>query len=183
MKKKLLFLCIAILLSISGCGNAINQDAETSADSHQLSKGADVKQLVNDYIQGKGNDTFASITSTQLVVTDSKENQYTYDLPADEFFVSIAPFIEQTHPCATHSLTNCRGEMVEEEFAVTIKDMEGNVVVNDSLTSNSQGFIDLWLPRNKAYTIKISAKGKTAESRFSTFEEDNTCITNMQLLK
>ena len=45
-----------------------------------------------------------------------------YDLPKNEFFVSIAPYVNQTHPCTDHSLTSCQGEMIEKEFDVYIED-------------------------------------------------------------
>lgn len=141
----------------------------------------DIKELVHDYSVGNIKDQSASITSTKLIVTDSDERQLTYDLPEDDFFVSIAPYISQTHPCANHSLTGCRGEMANKEFNVFIEDIEGNIVIDQTLKSQSNGFIDLWLPRDKTYRIKIAHGGKTVESELSTFENDNTCITTMQL--
>lgn len=140
-----------------------------------------IKQLVHDYSVGNMEDQSASITSQQLIVTDSKKNELTYNLPKDDFFVSIAPYVEKTHPCAVHSLTGCRGEMADEEFAVYIEDTEGNVIVDETVKSLSNGFIDLWLPRDKTYRVTIAHDGKTAESEFSTFESDDTCITTMQL--
>ncbi|PAV27976.1 hypothetical protein CIL05_19110 [Virgibacillus profundi] len=141
----------------------------------------DMKQLVNDYSIGEKTSESASITSHDLIVTDSDENQLTYDLPEDEFFVSIAPYVEQTHPCEIHSLTGCQGEMVDEAFSVLIEDMDGNVIVDETMNSMPNGFIDLWLPRDKTFHVEISHNGKTAESEFSTFEGDNTCITTIQL--
>ncbi len=70
---------------------------------------------------------------------------------------------------------------MNKEFNVFIEDMEGNVIMDQTLKSQSNGFIDLWLPRDKTYSIKIAHDGKTVESEFSTFENDNTCITTMQL--
>lgn len=71
--------------------------------------------------------------------------------------------------------------MVNKEFEVYIEDMEGNVVIDKTMRSQSNGFIDLWLPRNKEYRITISNEEKTAESELSTYEGDITCITTMQL--
>ncbi|AOZ92419.1 CueP family metal-binding protein [Paenibacillus crassostreae] len=144
-------------------------------------KTQNIKQLVHDYSVGNIKNQSASITSRQLIVTDSDENQLTYDLPDENFFVSIAPYVEKTHPCSVHSLTGCRGEMANEEFSVYIEDVDGNVLLDQTLISQSNGFVDLWLPRDRAYRITIAHDGKTAESEFSTFENDNTCITNIQL--
>jgi len=72
--------------------------------------------------------------------------------------------------------------MIEEEFNVYIEDMEGNVIVDEMLKSHANGFIDLWLPRDKTYRTTIAHDGKIVESEFSTFENDDTCITTMQLM-
>lgn len=138
--------------------------------------------MVHDYSVGSYNDVSASITSNELIVTDSENNKTTYDLPKDEFFVSIAPFVNRTHPCTNHSLTGCQGELVEKDFDVFIQDEDGNVVVDETMTSFENGFIDLWLPRDKKYQVKIEYNGKVAKSEISTFDGDNTCITSMQLL-
>ena len=78
-------------------------------------------------------------------------------------------------------MTGCQGEMVEEEFEVYIEDTEGNLILDETLKSQSNGFIDLWLPRDKTYHITIAHDGQTAKSEISTFEGDDTCITTMQL--
>src|SRR5699024_5079135 len=142
----------------------------------------DIKKVVQEYSIMDTHDVSASITSDELIVTDTDNKETTYNLPEDEFFVSIAPFVETTHPCTNHSLTGCQGELVEKEFDVYIEDEEGNVVVDETMTSLKNGFIDFWLPRDKTYNVKIQYDGKTAESEISTFEGDNTCITTMQLI-
>ncbi|WP_138420520.1 CueP family metal-binding protein [Aquibacillus sediminis] len=141
----------------------------------------DIKQLVHDYSIGNITDQSASITSEQLVVTNEDESQEAYDLPEDEFFVSIAPYEETTHPCAVHSLTGCQGELANETFHVTIVDDEGDTVMDQEVESLANGFIDLWLERDKNYQVTIAHDDKVTESEITTFENDNTCITTMQL--
>ncbi len=63
-----------------------------------------------------------------------------------------------------------------------IEDEDGNVVLDETINSPKNGFIDLWLPRDKIFTIIISHNGKKAEAKISTFAGDPTCITTMQLL-
>lgn len=176
MRKQLLLVCIASIIALSGCAG---QQSESKGNVD--SKLVNIKQLVSDYSAGNIEDQSASINSTQLIVTKQDNSQLTYALPKDEFFVSIAPYIEQTHPCATHSLTGCQGELMNEEFEIYIEDHEGNVIRDETITSNSHGFIDLWLPRDQEYRITITQNGKTVKSDFSTFESDDTCITTMQL--
>lgn len=140
-----------------------------------------IKKLVENYsAENVNNVSSASITSTEFIVTDN--NETTYDLPEDEFFVSIAPFTTTTHPCTTHSLTSCQGELAEKEFDVYVQDAQGNVFIDETMTSLKNGFIDLWLPRNKTYHVKIQYDGKIAESEISTFEDSRTCVTTMQLI-
>ena len=142
----------------------------------------EIKEMVQDYSMRNITDKSASITSEQLFVTKDDGSEQVYELPKDEFFVSIAPYITQTHPCDIHSLTGCQGELVNEQFDVYIEDAEGNVIVDDTLQTEVNGFIDIWLPRDQIYQIKIEHQGKTVESEFSTFENDGTCITTMQLV-
>lgn len=172
--RKVLLAVIGVLLTLTfvACEESTSNKKETP----------DIKEMVNNYSVGNFDDVSASITSNELIVTDSDNKETIYDLPKDEFFVSIAPFINETHPCTNHVLTSCQGELVEEEFDVYIQDEEGNVIVDETMTSLENGFIDLWLPRDKTYQVKIEHKGRTAESEISTFEGDNTCIITIQLV-
>lgn len=72
--------------------------------------------------------------------------------------------------------------MVEKEFDVYIEDTDGNVILDEKVKSQANGFIDFWLPRDKTYITKIEYDGKVVESKLSTFENDPTCITTMQLM-
>ncbi|MDL4840596.1 CueP family metal-binding protein [Aquibacillus rhizosphaerae] len=177
MKRKLFVITGLVAVALVAYLFAVNGKTNTQTET----KTEDIKQLVHDYSVGKKENENASITSQELVVTDKDANESTYSLPEDEFFVSIAPYVENTHPCAVHSLTGCQGEMVNEEFSVYIEDTEGNVILDQTTQSQSNGFVDLWLPRDKTYRVTFTHDGKTAQSEVSTFENDNTCITTMQL--
>ncbi|HLR22938.1 MAG TPA: CueP family metal-binding protein [Pseudogracilibacillus sp.] len=141
----------------------------------------DIKGLVHDYTVGNVEAASASITSTELVVTDENQNETTYDLPEDEFFVSIAPFLNETHPCDIHSLTGCQGELVNEDLEVQIENSSGEVILDEKQQTEANGFIDLWLPRDDTFNVTITQDGKKTTSEISTFDGDNTCITTMQL--
>lgn len=58
----------------------------------------DLKEMVNDFSVGTKKDQSASITSTHLIVTSSNGDKTEYDLSEEDFFISIAPFINETHP-------------------------------------------------------------------------------------
>lgn len=78
-------------------------------------------------------------------------------------------------------MTGCQAELVEQDFYVYIEDLDGNVVINETVKSHPNGFIDLWLPRDQRYRITIEFDGRMVESQLSTFKSDPTCITTMQL--
>ncbi|UOE92738.1 CueP family metal-binding protein [Alkalihalobacillus sp. LMS39] len=191
MKNKVM-LATLITLLVVGVGFylfalAVMPESETELESEtdvtKVEETDNMKQMVNDYSVGTLVAHNASITSHELIVTETEdaETQLVYALPDDEFFVSIAPYIENTHPCAIHSLTGCQGELVTEDFHVHIEDTDGNVILSDDIQSLPNGFIDLWVPRERHFIITISHDGKTAEGEFSSFEGDNTCITTIQL--
>lgn len=166
------FIGLLLLFSVAAC----------SDDRSATDVDGDIKELVRDLTDGKYENVSASITSDELIVTDHKNNKETvFPLPEDEFFVSIAPYIHTTHPCDHHNLTSCQGELAEKRFDVFIQDEEGRVIVDATMTSFANGFIDLWLPRNKTFQVKIEYDGKTSEAEISTFQGDRTCITTMQL--
>ena len=172
--KKVLFVAIGLLLLLTVTACSEGTPNEISVQN--------IKEMVHEYSVGSFGDVSASITSDELIVTSNNGRKIVYDLPKDEFFVSIAPFVKTTHPCAIHSLTGCQGELVDKDFEVYIQDQEGNVLVDDTIASFANGFIDFWLPRNKTYHVKLQYDGKTAESEISTYKDDNTCITTMRLL-
>lgn len=178
---KLKSLLLFLLLSLFGLILVACNNDDTTSETEENSDKVDVKQLVNDYSTDKKKAESASITGEELVVNTTAGKEKSYELPKDEFFVSIAPFVEQTHPCTYHSLTGCQGEMVKKEFDVYIEDEDGNVVVDEKVMSLANGFIDLWVPRDKKYHITIEHDGKQVQSEFSSYTEDPTCLTNMQL--
>ncbi|MFY3792092.1 CueP family metal-binding protein [Ureibacillus sp. MALMAid1270] len=178
MKIKMLTVTLFAAIFLVAC-NGENANEESSAN---VGEPEDIKELVQNYSVRNLEAKSASITSEQIVVTENDGKEVIYELPKDEFFVSIAPFINQTHPCEIHSLTSCQGELVNEQFDVYIEDSNGNVVLDETLQTQVNGFIDLWLPRDQTYNITIEHEGKKAESKFSTFKNDGTCITTMQLI-
>lgn len=177
MKKRYMTIILFIAVFLVAC-NENNANEEISSQQMQPQE---VKKLVNAYSVGNITDETASITSTELIITDSDEKEAVHQLPEEEFFVSIAPFIKETHPCTNHSLTGCQGELVDQDFDFYIEDMDGNVVIDETINSEANGFVDLWLPRDQTYTVNISHEDKQVTSEISTFEQDGTCITTMQL--
>lgn len=122
----------------------------------------------------------ASVRPKELILT-AEQGQASLPLPEDKFYVSIAPYMTQTHDCFNHSLTTCTGELSQEDIHVTITDDEGNELVNEDTTTFDNGFIGYWLPADKKGTITIEQDGKTGEVPLDTSEEGATCITTLQM--
>lgn len=165
--KMIVFLIFASILFV-GCSN-------------ENSEATDIKKLVDDYTVGNIKAESASITSSELLIKDENQKEIIHDLPEDEFFVSVAPFINQTHPCEIHSLTSCQGELIDEDVDVLIKNSDGDIVLDETRQTEANGFIDLWLPRDDTFDVIMTMDGKETSSEISTFDGDHTCITTMQL--
>lgn len=93
MKFKIPIMFLIVTAFLTACGGG-------SDESPQIESTADLKEVVNDYSTGEiseGANHQASITAQQLIISED-DDQVVYDLPEDEFFVSIAPFINETHP-------------------------------------------------------------------------------------
>ncbi|WP_191967733.1 CueP family metal-binding protein [Lysinibacillus fusiformis] len=177
MKLKVIAVILLTTVVLGACNGESSNDDNSRIDMEMQN----IKELVNEYSGDKTKDESASITSNQLILTDKEGNESAYALPEEEFFVSVAPYINETHPCTNHSLTGCQGELANKDVAVYIEDSKGNVLVDETMKTLANGFIDLWLPRDQTYNIKMEHKGKTVKSSFSTYESDGTCITTMQL--
>ncbi|ERJ13125.1 CueP family metal-binding protein [Haloplasma contractile] len=123
---------------------------------------------------------YASITSETLTLIDA-DNEFKYDTPEDQFYLSFAPYINNTHPCANHNLVTCRGELQNETVNVEIKDSTGTILINDQYTTMDNGFIGIWLPKNMDVTITVNHQGLTATQEISTYSGDNTCLTTLKM--
>lgn len=123
----------------------------------------------------------ASITGSQLVLGDAS-HQLALELPSGQFYLSFAPYIQQTHPCAIHNLVSCRGELKQEIFEVRVLDVQTHqVVFEGQMTSNANGFAGIWLPKDKTYQLEISYGALSASHQVSTFATSDTCLTTLKL--
>jgi ABC-type Fe3+-hydroxamate transport system substrate-binding protein len=94
MKLKLITATLLAASLLSACSGNSSEKGNASKEKQP----SDMKEMVQDYSANKSKDQNASITSEQLIVTDKGGKETVYDLPKDEFFVSIAPYNDQTHP-------------------------------------------------------------------------------------
>lgn len=128
-------------------------------------------------------DLLASIRPDQLLISDAAGAEVALPMPQDEFYVSIAPYVDTTHECYFHSLTTCVGEMRSEAVDVVVTDVaSGEVLLDQTMMTFDNGFVGLWLPRGLEVDVTITRDGLTATEQLSTDDaEDATCVTTMQL--
>lgn len=122
----------------------------------------------------------ASITGQYLYIGND-DHTYPIDLPDQAFYLSIAPYLNQTHPCANHNLITCRGELKNQNFEVTIVNLSNGQRVTETYQSSPQGFFGLWLVRDQRYQITVQYGDMHASTIIETTPTSNTCLTTLQL--
>jgi len=139
---------------------------------------AEIKDVVNNLDQRIDEPTNigARITGDKLFLYDN-EKEYSIDLPTDSFFVSIAPYINEVHPCTIHNLVSCRGEIFNQTMRIRIVDENNQIIIDEDRTTQANGFIGIWLPKGISATLKVDYDGLTVEYPISTYSESDTCIT------
>lgn len=176
MRKVIIFFTILVIVfSLSACSS--KSDLDTVGLGGMTGK----KILVGVADGSLEVDGFGlSVYDNELIVI-MDEKRVSVDMPEDEFYVSVAPYIDNTHECLYHNATGCRGELKNTEFFVEFIDSDGNVIISENMMSLSNGFIDLWLPRNLEGSLTITYNELTTSKVISTESGQPTCETTMQL--
>lgn len=178
-------------LALTGCVAAPSDSASTASvdegnllAEHDLN-GLDAKQIIDRLdampVAERPTDLFASIRPDNVILSDGGEREVLIPMPEDEFYVSMSPFVTQTHDCFFHSLTTCLGELQNQELHVTITDAGGAELVNGTYRTFGNGFLGFWLPRDIDATITLEYEGKSVSAPLSTTDDDPTCVTTLQL--
>lgn len=160
-------------------------DAGTALLAEHGLEGKSAVQVIDELdrlpVDERPDDLMASVQADGLALS-SGEEEVTLDIPADRFYVSVAPYAEDTHECYYHSLTTCMGELGGEQVDVTVTDDSGEVLVDEEMTAFDNGFVGLWLPRDITGTIEVEYDGKAGQVEFGTGKDDPTCVTTLQLV-
>lgn len=134
-------------------------------------------------VDDRPSDLIASVLPTALQLQPGQPDETTLAIDGDEFYLSIAPFVSTTHPCTFHSLTTCLGELQRTEVDLTVTDVRtGEVVVSERTSTADNGFVGVWLPKNREFTVRIDSARGSAEQLVTTGGEDPTCLTTLQLV-
>ena len=93
MKSKIIAVTLLTSIVLTACSGG-------SVDKADISRGEtqNIKELVQDYSLGNKMSDSAFITAQELIVTESDGSKLVYDLSHEDFFVSIAPYVNETHP-------------------------------------------------------------------------------------
>lgn len=120
-----------------------------------------------------------SVRPNELVLSDDRGK---VSLPIEgKFYLAFAPYVNRTHECFNHNLATCQGELVEQPLTVTITTDDGRTLVDESLTTFTNGFAGVWLPKDITGRITVEHDGRSASAPLSTGAEDPTCLTTLRL--
>ena len=182
-RRTLLAALAATPLVLAGC-SAGPSAAEEMLAAHGLPAGT-AREVIDALealpLDERPSELLASVGTDVLTLSDAAGREATLELPAEELYVSVAPFVSGTHECFLHSLTTCLGELAEEELAVRGEDASGAVLIDEERTTAPNGFLGLWLPRDEELTFTLTGDPGEATTTLRTDAEAPTCLTTMQL--
>lgn len=154
--------------------------------------GLDARQVIERLdataLADRPTDLMASVRPGGLVLTDASgaagPAEVTLPMPEDEFYLSVAPYLTQTHDCHFHSLTTCVGELRNEPVDVTIVDADtGTVLVDGPAVTHDNGFIGFWVPSGVRVEVTIERDGRSGTEVLTTAAvDDRTCVTTLRLV-
>ncbi len=190
---KALAVAVALVAALAACSGSAPDDVaeqpsalEDLLAAHGLD-GLDARDLVERLESAPGDerpqDLIASVRPTEVLVSDPQtEESMALPIADERFYLSIAPYVDQTHDCYHHSLTTCQGELVAADVQVTITDRTtGEVLVDEAAQTFDNGFVGFWLPGGIDASVSVEHDGRTAVADVSTGADDPTCLTTMQL--
>ena len=166
----------ALLIVLLGAGAAFAEVPSPAAI-----EGLTVREALEAANEWKGRDvvSFATPQAIHFVFPDRRE--VIIPMPADEMMVSVAPYVNRTHPCATHYMSGCQGELVGVPVDVVATTAAGEILIDATMTTPANGFLDLWLPRNETISLRMSIGAYSTAGEITTFDDSWTCITTLRL--
>lgn len=189
MRRSLAALATAALLALTGCTSTASPTAPDAAMSQNLvvqqlgftgKSAVEIVQAIDSSPDARPLDFGASVRDTEVVLSTG-DAETALPLPADQFYLSIAPYETHTHECFNHSLATCRGELADADVTVTIVDDQGKVLVDKQTKTYANGFVGVWLPRDVRGTVRVTHDGLTGSAPFATTKGSPTCMTTLRL--
>lgn len=189
---------VAATVAVAGCSTADDatatstppvitaeheRAAETMLARHGL-EGASPTEVVESLdrlAKARPLDLIVSVRPQYALMVDAEGVEVPIAMPEDLFYLSVAPFVENTHPCFNHNLGTCTGELANSDIHVKIVDSDGKVLVDEDTTTYFNGFKGFWLPRDIEGTVTITYGEKSGTVDFGTSDDDATCVTTLQV--
>ena len=185
-RRRLLAGLVLTSLAVAGCStdSAPEESGEGLLDAHGLqNRGARtlIEELEALPLADRPSDLLAAVLPDRLDLSDASGRQTSLSLSDEDFYVSVAPFVDTTHDCFHHSLTTCVGELQEQDLEVHVVAADGTVLVDEMRTTAPNGFLGLWLPRGQELALTLTRDGASASTQVTTTADSATCLTTMQL--
>lgn len=180
---------IALIIGVLGffIGGFYILTKGTSNDDDILAKynldGLKTKELVEKLENPEANDLLdlgASIFSDRIEFTD-ENNKQTYKIEGDEFYISIAPYINNTHGWGIHSLTGCKGELQNTTLQWKFVTTDGDILFEGEQDTYENGFAGFWLPKDVDGKVYVTYGDYEGVNDISTYKDSDTCITTLKL--
>lgn len=149
--------------------------------SPQALEGVDASEAVELANSWKGEEVTSFATSRAVHFEFPGGAERLVAMPEDVMLVSVAPYVSQTHPCTTHFFSSCQGELAGAPVDVRATLTDGTVVLDETITTGSNGFLDLWLPREQGVVLDLALGGRQTQGFLTTFADSATCVTTLQL--
>ncbi len=194
LRSKALIAAVAAVgaLALTACSSTpADSPASTSPSTNVLAaNGLDdlsgkelIERLDTLPVAERPDELIASVRPDAVLVSENDGPETSVALPDDEFYLSIAPYVNGTHDCYFHSLTTCLGELRDQPIRVTATNVADGAVLAD-LTSRTydNGFVGLWLPRGIEANVVVEHEGRTGRTTVGTGPDDPTCITTVALV-
>jgi len=180
-RKRFFIVVICFITLISGY-SILKGIINKNTNSDQLAEFGFNNITIEELVQGLDSNDInkpnlsASITGTHLLLANA-DKSVKIPLSNDKFYVSFAPYINNTHTCSNHNLITCTSELKNESFHVLILDETGKAIIDKYVQSMDNGFIGMWMPKNITGKLIVSYNGLKASTNITTFNDSNTCIT------
>lgn len=184
---------VAVLLSVAACSQATQSPEHTGVAPSAASTsqpgledlaalGAQdlIAALEETPLSQRRTDLRASIEPGRVLLTTADDE---VAVPIEgQHYLSIAPYVTNTHECYFHSLTTCTGELGGQDVTIRVVDeTTGEVYIDQSGPLEDNGFAGLWLPKDVTATVTVSSTLGEGTALVSTGDEDLTCLTSLQL--
>jgi len=172
---------VASALVLAAFAFAAVGHAQAPAPSAAALEGVDAYGAMDLANAWKGHDVTSFVTPQAVHFGFPDGSEVVIPLPDDVMLVSVAPYLVHTHPCLTHFMSGCQGELVELPLHVRAVLGDGTVIIDEQRSTMANGFMDLWLPRGQAIELTFERDGYRTVGLVTTHADSPTCITTLQL--